>query len=457
MLYQVLKIIVKIALKVFFKSFKISHTEHLPPRGPMLVVANHPNTFMDPLIVASMLKPQVYFLANASIFNSPFTRWLFRHLHMIPIQRKNDTNKNKYDNREIFQKCFDFLGEGGTLLIFPEGTSIRSRRLQELKSGTARIALGAEAANDFSLGLKIALIGLNYSQPGSFRSEVYAKVEEPILVSSYKELYLQNENQAIQELTEEIRNRLEKHVVVTSDEEEDRMVKQIETVYKEKLSDQVQLSENEKEQNFLITQGIADAFKHFRSLEPQRLDQFRVKIQQYLNNLERLQLNDEVFQRKPGNRSLFRSGLTSLLYFTLGFPFFVYGLINNYLPYIIPSKVAAWVVGKSEVQEYEAPVMMISGIFTFTFFYILQILLLHLLFQNGWVTLIYALNLPLSGFFALFYSGYLRSTGNRWRLLSLFVKRTDLIAQLVAQRKEIIGELEEAKKDYLRFYEKSGG
>jgi 1-acyl-sn-glycerol-3-phosphate acyltransferase len=98
---------------------------------------------------------------------------------MIPIQRKHDTNQKKYNNEQIFQKCFDHLAKGGTILIFPEGTSVHKRILNEIKTGTARIALGAEQANDFRLNLKIVTFGLNYSNPASFRSEVF--VNEKIL------------------------------------------------------------------------------------------------------------------------------------------------------------------------------------------------------------------------------------------------------------------------------------
>ncbi|MDX2305206.1 MAG: 1-acyl-sn-glycerol-3-phosphate acyltransferase [Microscillaceae bacterium] len=450
MLYPILKLIAHIALKVFFKSLKIKHKALIPQRGPLIVVANHPNTFMDPILIAALLRPQVYFIANSSVFATPFLKWLFRQLHMIPIQRKTD--KVKIDNKEIFQKCYDFLAGGGTLLIFPEGTSIRARRLQELKSGTARIALGAESQNDFQLGLKIVTLGLNYSKPESFRSEVFVNVDEPIVVKDFQEAYETDSFAAANQLTEVMREKLEKHIIITHTEEEDRLTKQIETVYKSKLNEEIQLSDEPKEQDFLMTKGIVDAVQHFQEQDPQRIQRFSPKIERYLRNLDRLNLSDEVFARKSPQNGIFRASLQTAFYFVLGFPLFLYGLINNYIPYIIPSKVASKVVQWSKAEEYTAPVMMITGIFSFSFFYIVQLIAVQWIFQNWWLTLFYFISLPISGFFALFYANYLHDTQDKWRLFALFYKRTDLVATLVQQRKEIIRELEKAKEDYLGFY-----
>lgn len=451
MLYPLLKIIVRLALKVFFKSIKVQNPERIPSKGPMIVVSNHPNTFMDPLVVAALIRSEVYFLANSSIFSSGFTKWLFAKLHMIPIQRKFDTNKEKVDNAQIFEKCYNFLGDGGTLLIFPEGTSVRERKLRKLKTGTARIALGAEEKFDFNLDLKIVSLGLNYSKPESFRSEVFVNVAEVISIQEYQEAFQKDAFQATQEITEQMRLQLEENIIITQDAEDEQLMKEIETVYKSQLSQEIELSEEEKEQDFLISKGIADAVTHFNLHEPERIQAFRPKIKNYLDNLESLNINDEFFTKRK-SQGLVWSALQTALYFILGFPLFLYGLLNNYIPYILPSQVGYKVVKMSKVEEYIAPVMMITGIFTFPIFYGLQIWTFHWLTQDFWLTLVYFISLPLTGFFALFYVNYFQSTRNKWRVFSLFFKKTALVSQLIAKRTEILQELEKAKEDYLTFY-----
>ncbi len=454
MLYAILKLIVRVALKVFFQKIKISASEVLPHRGPMIVVANHPNTFMDPLLVAAHIKAPIYFLANSSIFATPFTRWLFKKLHMVPIQRKIDSNKTNLSNEQIFEKCYDFLANGGTLLIFPEGWSQWGRRLRPLKTGSARIALGAEAQKNFGLGVKIITFGLNYSKPESFRSEVFIKIGKPIELKDYKNLYQKDNFQAAQQLTETIKTQLEALTITTQNEVEDQLIQHIETLYKRKLSQEIKLSDQQKEQEHLITKGIVDALQHFALHDPERVSRFDKDLQRYLTDLDRLDLNDEVFSKQPKRKKgIFWASVQTALYFILGFVPFLYGLLNNYVPYIIPSQIAYKIVKLSKVEEYIAPVMMLSGIFTFGFFYTLQVGLVHWLFNNFWISIAYFLSLPLSGFFALFYANYLHDTRDNWRLLGLFFKRADLVSNLVNQRKALISTLEQAKKEYLRFYE----
>ncbi len=454
MLYEFLKVIIRLALKVFFRNIRVKWDGEIPKKGPLIVVANHPNTFMDPLIIASILRPQVYFLANSSIFSSPFTRWLFKNLHMIPIQRKIDKPNQKVDNKEIFQKCYDFLARGGTLLIFPEGTSVRERRLRKLKTGTARIALGAEAQHNFDIHIKILTVGLNYSKPESFRSEVFVNIDEPIHLKDYQESYQKDSFEAARDLTEDIRQKLEDHIIVTHNDREDTLAKLIEQVYKSKLSHDLPLADEAKEQSYLISKGIVDAVHHFEEQDPERLEAFQPKIDRYLRNLDRLKLNDEIFATsKSKSRGLFWESLQTAIYFILGFPLFLYGLINNYIPYIIPSQVAAKIVHWTKVEEYTAPIMFATGILTFPFFYFLQGGLFHWLSGSFYGALLYLLSLPLSGFFALFYANYLHTTRDKWRLLGLFFKRNDLVSSLLSDRKEIIQDLEKAKKDYLSYYE----
>jgi hypothetical protein len=134
MLYALLKLAVKIALRVFYKKVHIQTRGLIPTSGPLIVVANHPNTFMDPLVIAAMLRQQVYFLTNGSAFKSPLAGWLLKRMNMIPIYRQEDVPGKMPDNRATFAQCFHFLAGKGTLLIFPEGSSVNERRLRKLKT-----------------------------------------------------------------------------------------------------------------------------------------------------------------------------------------------------------------------------------------------------------------------------------------------------------------------------------
>jgi glycerol-3-phosphate O-acyltransferase/dihydroxyacetone phosphate acyltransferase len=231
-MYLLLKLIVKLALKVFYTDIHVQIKGKIPVNGPLIVVSNHPNTFMDPIVIAAMLPQQVYFLTNGSVFRNPLVGWLLGKMHMIPIYRKEDVSGQTPDNRASFARCFDFLAGKGTLLIFPEGSSVHERKLRKLKTGTARIALGAEAEHNFNLGVQILTIGLNYSDPIRFRSELFINVDAPIQVADYAGCLCERPGRSCNQLTEEMRLRLEQHIIVTRHQEEDNLARNIEAVYK---------------------------------------------------------------------------------------------------------------------------------------------------------------------------------------------------------------------------------
>ncbi len=161
--YSLLKFVFTVTLRLFFRRFQVHGLEKLrKTKGPLILAVNHPNTFMDPLIVATLMPQRVAFIANGGIFNR-LTRPIFKYFHVIPVYRKKDSSDVPLSpaelNKMTFQRCYDYLKAKGTILIFPEGTSEIERRLRELKTGTARIALGAEYENDFQLGLQILPIG----------------------------------------------------------------------------------------------------------------------------------------------------------------------------------------------------------------------------------------------------------------------------------------------------------
>src|ERR1051326_7760375 len=225
MLYSFLKVVFRITMRLFFRAYTVKGKENIPSAGPVIFLANHPSTFMDPIVVAASINRKVFFLAKAEVFKGKFAQWLLPRFNMIPVYRAQDDPTQMHKNKETFKKCFEHLAKGGCILIFPEGISLTERKLKKIKTGAARIALGAEADNDFKLGVKIISVGLNYSDPHTFQSNLFVNVDEPISVRDYKEQYEKDAFASASALTEEIRARLEKQVVAIEDEKLDKLVK----------------------------------------------------------------------------------------------------------------------------------------------------------------------------------------------------------------------------------------
>ncbi|GAB3297193.1 hypothetical protein GCM10027511_11680 [Hymenobacter humi] len=446
--YTFIKPILQVALRVFFRRIEVRHRERLALPGPLLFAGNHPNTLMDPMLVGINHRQPVAFLAKSTLFKNPIARAILESGNSIPIYRRKDAESGALpatpaeitaQNETIFGRCYDYLGRGGTIMIFPEGSSVSERRLRPLKTGAARIALGAEARYHFKLGLKVVPIAINYFDPSRFRSDVLLNVAPPIVVADYAELYAQDPEAAADQLTDAIREALERRLVISRDAAEDAFVQQIERTFGDHLN-----PDDDTEtlyDNFQLSQTLLQALAWFDRNAPSRLNTMQQQFQTYLDNLRRYRLSDDALE---GQR---RGTVAGLLNLVLGAPVWLYGVLNNYLPYALPSMVAK---RATKEVEYVAPIMLVVGMITFPLAYALQAAAVQHWLTHDWrLTALYVLSLPLTGFYALSYWDTLAPRLTRLRALRLFRRSPAVGQDLLHQRAALVAQLEEARTAYL--------
>lgn len=445
MIYSFLKFLMRITVRVFFRSITIRNKDLIPEKGPLMVLANHPSTFMDPIVIATLLDRKVYFLAKGELFKSAFAKWLLPKFNMIPVYRKQDDPTQMNKNAETFTKCFEHLEKGGAILMFPEGVSITERKLKPIKTGAARIVLGAEARNDFKLGVQVVNVGLNYENPHKFNRDLFVNIDKPIRVADYKEDHLADSFRSAANLSEAIRIRLEKLIIDIEDKRIDDLVKNVETLYKHKLSKELGLDEKDRSGEFVITKNIVDAVNYYSIIQPQRVEAIRKRIRKYFEGLEEIGLVDDNISGTEKERSFLGNHLRSLLIIVLGFPLYLYGLINNFLPFEIPGLIARQV---SKSIEYRGAIGMVGGMFTFLLFYTLQIWLVwHYTHDRIW-TVGYALSLPTSGLFTYWYYHCVKEIRASWVLMTIFYKKSVFIASLITERESIIAEFDRIRGEF---------
>lgn len=151
--------------------YRVRFTGPAIPAGPVLLVANHPNSLLDPtLVVAAGARP-VRFLAKAPLFNDRKIGWLMRAAGAIPVYRRADDPTQMSKNADAFRAVFDVLARGAVVGIFPEGISHSDPSIAPLKTGAARIALGASAQLDRAIS--IVPVGLSFTAKEIFRSDAH--------------------------------------------------------------------------------------------------------------------------------------------------------------------------------------------------------------------------------------------------------------------------------------------
>lgn len=169
--------LMRFCMRVFFRRIELVRDDRVPADGPVIFAVNHPNGLVDPLFLICFAPRPVSFLAKAPLFGYPIIGWLVRALDSIPVYRKQDNTKGT--NAETFGRAREVLQRGGSIAIFPEGTTHSDPQLRELKTGAARIALGANLD-----AMTVVPVGIYYTAKHVFRSSALVVFGEPLPVRS---------------------------------------------------------------------------------------------------------------------------------------------------------------------------------------------------------------------------------------------------------------------------------
>ncbi len=169
MLYSLIKIPAKFALWIYCRKLSINKKEMLLSEGPLLIAANHPNSFLDAIVLATIFKKPIYSLARGDAFANNFYSRLLTSLKMFPVYRITEGVENLENNYNTFEQCLELFKQNGIVLIFSEGLCINEWHLRPLKKGTARLAISAW---EKGIPLKVLPAGINYSSFNSFGKNI---------------------------------------------------------------------------------------------------------------------------------------------------------------------------------------------------------------------------------------------------------------------------------------------
>jgi 1-acyl-sn-glycerol-3-phosphate acyltransferase len=190
--------LVMLMIRVFYRTIALVHGERVPAHGPCVVVANHPNALLDPLVTRAMLRRPLAFLGKSTVFGNPIGRAVMGAFGVIPVYRPRD-GADTSRNEATFERCRDLLAEGGWLMLFPEGTSHSEPTLLPVKTGAARIILSAGLAS-----VRVLPVGLVFEAKTTFRSRVAVCIGAPIDPAPYLAEATQDERAAVRRFTEHI-------------------------------------------------------------------------------------------------------------------------------------------------------------------------------------------------------------------------------------------------------------
>ncbi|HEX6256047.1 MAG TPA: 1-acyl-sn-glycerol-3-phosphate acyltransferase [Euzebyales bacterium] len=196
-----------------FRTVDVIGRSRIPDDRPRVIVANHFNGLVDAVLLAVICRGVPRFVAKATLWHSVLVRPLLALAGLVPVRRPGDHPGGPVDNAALFGRAHDLLRQRGMLAIFPEGTTHDRLELQRVRTGAARIALGAyDAGVD---GVTIVPIGLTFDDKLALRSRVLARVGDPIDIDRWLAarddadgVHDVDEHPTVRALTEQIRRRL---------------------------------------------------------------------------------------------------------------------------------------------------------------------------------------------------------------------------------------------------------
>ena len=188
-------------------------------KGPLLIAANHPNSFLDAIILSTLFKQPVYSLARGDAFTKPVYKKLLHSLNMFPVYRISEGVENLENNYDTFEKCKTIFKNNGIVLIFSEGRCINEWRLRPLKKGTARLS---QSSWEEGIPLKVLPTGINYQSFTSFGKNIQLNFGN--IISEKDVSATEGYGKTINEFNDKLKGELNK-LVIEIDSKENQKIK----------------------------------------------------------------------------------------------------------------------------------------------------------------------------------------------------------------------------------------
>ena len=441
MLWHLVKYLLGFVIAVFFKRTKVSNIKNLKIKGPIILAVNHPNGFMDPVALSSLVyPPRLRYLARGDAFKKGIVTTILQSLGVIPIFRIQDGGKEGLlKNDETYNIVNRLLSKNKKIIIFAEGLCIQERRLRPLKKGVPRMIFGAMETSKLN-NLIVVPIGINYKDPSQFRGSIFCNVGKPIKMIDYMAAYKEAPAKTMNQFLADLTPRMKELIININHHRSEKVIEHIEEIYKYDFFKKKKLNSDDLENDFLFSTKVVDVINKAEETEPEKVKLLNEKTAHYFSVIQKHNLRDWLIN--PHKQSSINYGVFALRLFViiLTLPIYFIGLIASYLPYklthIITSK-------KVKIKEFKASFYMGIGAVLFLFYYIIQFFVIKALAPTIlWVICILFIFI-LSSIFCLHISPFRKKTWGILRIIKIKSSHRTLFEGLSKQRKEIIKSFEE--------------
>lgn len=432
--YRLVRALARLLVSLFYRRVEAVGLERIPAGGPLILTANHQNALIDPMLILAATSRRLVALAKAPLFRSPLFGPLLRLAGALPVQRQQDPGSDMAKNEAMFRSVIEALGRGGAILLFPEGLSQPKPSLMPLRTGAARMLLGAERGAGGGLGATLLPIGLVYHEPGTFRTgRALIVVGKPVATGDCVALYPTAPEAAVRRLTERLADAL-RHVMV---EAEDRQTLHLLQALADIWQEESATSDAGAAARAAWMQRVMRGYRYLAPRKRARLERFRGEVERYVKDLELAGFTGLQVSRTYARGTVWRYAVREGLSLVLGLPLALAGIANHLIPYQLT---AAVVRRLRPDTDHEATYKITAGFVLFPLGWLGEGWVAWRL-GGGWLLAVFVLSLAPAAFFALTWRERLERFARETRAFLRFLVDRNLHHRLRARRRALVDEL----------------
>lgn len=406
-----------------------------PAEGPVLFVGNHPNSLVDPGFVAAAAGRPVRFLAKAPLFTDRTIGWLIRASGSIPVYRKQDDPALMGRNRSLFEAVHQALEQDSAVGIFPEGLSHSEPSMAELRTGAARISLGA--AGRMGHDFPIVPVGMILREKERFRSEAYALVGEPVNWDDLRSCG-EDDVDAVRELTRRIDAALREVTLNVENWEDLPILQCAEALYAAELG-----LEQEPGDRVRRLRQMSETLSRLRRSDPASIEDLYRSVEQFSRTLEALGIGAAELDTVPRLRTAFAWAVRRTALLVVGGPIAAAGSILLFVPY----RLTRWVADQPGLdQDERATWKIMAGTLSYLVWALFIAITVGVLISWIWAAAVMIASLPLALVTYRFRDMWVDACMDVKRYVALR-RRSDLRTWLLELRRQLAESLELLRRD----------
>lgn len=422
-IYAIFSPPIRWGLRLYFKKIYIINEAKIPVGKKALYLLNHPTSFVDPILLATQTKAYLHFLIRGDVFKKGLALKLLNGIHGIPIFRATEVRNAKEKNEETFDRIAEVLHKEESVMIMPEGSTDKTRRLRPFKKGFAHMAFHYWKKYQ-DPDLLLVPVSLSYSDPTHYRSIVHVYFEEPIQLKDYIDSFEESPVHAVNQLRDDAYSIMRKNIVhIESDDD------------LELVDDLIKMTHNDfsfsllpiKEDNGSLLQKEIKVSESVNSLNETEKDALKAKLKTYKTSLKQAGLEDGAVSNTKSWSPIIH------LILALTSPIALLGFLLNALPLVAGKKLAYKLMKRD---EFRCSVKIGAATILYMIYWLIALIILLLVLP--WkMAIIASLSLPLSGLYFIYFKGaWARSIHRLKRLVS-----KQAIKQLEQQRQWILSKV----------------